>query len=133
MPELDELQKDCTSSFLSRILLLTSRPVPLDAANDVHCSMEIFKRLRSLSPHKDTPVGADVPWYLPKDIEEVVVTDEKMRLQWRRAHELWHKTGMALERMCAEMRVKNEGVSDEGPLKSSTVMYVFLLVGGVLG
>ncbi|KAG6875799.1 hypothetical protein C0992_002227 [Termitomyces sp. T32_za158] len=103
VPELDELQKDY-------------------AANDVHCTMEIYKRLSLLAAPRalDIPPGADVPWYLPKDIENVEAGGEPMRLQWRRAHRLWHETGMALEKMCAEMRIRKEGVPDEGPLKSST-------------
>ncbi|KAG6867327.1 hypothetical protein C0993_004333 [Termitomyces sp. T159_Od127] len=121
VPELSELQKHC-NILLTRhgFFVLTCRA--LDAANDVHCSMEIYKRLRSLAAPTalDIPAGGDVAWYLPKDIEEADAGGEQMRLQWRRAHRLWHDTGMALEKMCAEMRVRKEGVPDEGPLKTST-------------
>ncbi|KAH0581104.1 hypothetical protein H2248_012231 [Termitomyces sp. 'cryptogamus'] len=103
--ELSELQKDY-------------------AANDVHCSMEIYKRLRSLTADMtlDPPAGTDVEWYLLKDAQDGQGTGAEMRFQWRRAHKLWHEKGMPLETMCIEMRVRKEGVPDEGPLKSATVI-----------
>ncbi|KAG6853397.1 hypothetical protein C0991_004730 [Blastosporella zonata] len=100
--ELSELQKDY-------------------AANDVHCTIEIYRKLRSLAAV--LPAGADVPWHELKGKQEDTPVQE-MRLQWRRAHTLWHEKGMQLEKMCAEMRVRKEGVPDEGPLKIGTVMYV---------
>ncbi|KAG6881685.1 hypothetical protein C0995_001056, partial [Termitomyces sp. Mi166 len=122
VPELSELQKDCTSSSsVMAPCVYVSWP---DAANDVHCSMEIYKRLRSLAPDTvlDPPPGADVEWYLLKDIQEGEGMGAEMKLQWRRAHKLWYEKGMALEKMCVEMRVKKEGMPDEGPLKSATVI-----------
>ncbi|KAG5340405.1 hypothetical protein C0989_001728 [Termitomyces sp. Mn162] len=88
--------------------------------------MEIYKRLRSLTADMtlDPPAGTDVEWYLLKDAQDGQGTGAEMRFQWRRAHKLWHEKGMPLETMCIEMRVRKEGVPDEGPLKSATVMYV---------
>ncbi|KAG6817015.1 hypothetical protein H0H87_000637 [Tephrocybe sp. NHM501043] len=103
--ELSELQKDY-------------------AANDVHCSLEIYKRLCSLSGRPDpTPLGgADVVWHVLKDTQNGDMTGQEMRLQWRRAHKLWYEQGMQIHKMCAEMRVRKEGVPDGGPLKTSTVI-----------
>ncbi|KAG6907110.1 hypothetical protein DXG01_010486 [Tephrocybe rancida] len=94
------------------------------AANDVHSSLEIYRKLRSLSPDPSAgpPAGEDVEWHELKDAGDGQGVGAEMRLQWRRAHNLWHEKGMLLQKMCAEMRVRKEGMLDVGPLKSATVI-----------
>ncbi|KAG6836984.1 hypothetical protein H0H93_016937, partial [Arthromyces matolae] len=73
-------------------------------SNDVHCTMEIYKRLSSLSAGAPAATGADVTWYTLKDKLEGQGLGAEMRFQWRRAHNLWHEKGMAVEKMCTEMK-----------------------------
>ncbi|KAG6826473.1 hypothetical protein H0H92_015662 [Tricholoma furcatifolium] len=116
-PELTELQKEY-------------------AANDVHCTIEIFRRMQAIATEagreRELPAGADVSWHLLKNMHEgVTMIGQAMRFQWRRAHKLWHGYGMSLDqtsmsKICHEMRIRKDDMPDEGPLKSGTVMVLNL-------